>query len=300
MKNTFSQVVSRLGQLAILGFALCATAVSAADDKNVISETMIQLQEDGYSYIQHRAMRSNWSSYDFHVEKSIPQDQIFYIYPKDHVWDDASSPDTNILKFSQGSFVVMLPGKFTSEVTRGDDGVYTFQSWGDRPNDGERFGFWNSPGNYTDFVYGWMFPEKFEILEYTSNQEGDWIKRNNTIAFYGSDLNNITFTIKYREKPVPPAPPPVLADSDGDGVVDLVDQCPDTPKGIAVTALGCERDSDGDGVVDSQDKCPETPGCAKVDETGCELDSDKDGVVDSQDKCPDSPAGAKVDETGCE
>lgn len=33
-----------------------------------------------------------------------------------------------------------------------------------------------------------------------------------------------------------PAPPP---DSDGDGVIDRVDQCPATPRGVAVNASGC-------------------------------------------------------------
>ena len=38
--------------------------------------------------------------------------------------------------------------------------------------------------------------------------------------------------------PAPPAPPPVL-DSDGDGIVDGDDRCPDTPRGTPVGADGC-------------------------------------------------------------
>ena len=48
-------------------------------------------------------------------------------------------------------------------------------------------------------------------------------------------------------------------DTDGDGVPDSADRCPDTPKGVAVDANGCPVDSDGDGVADYQDKCPNTP-----------------------------------------
>jgi OOP family OmpA-OmpF porin len=66
-----------------------------------------------------------------------------------------------------------------------------------------------------------------------------------------------------------------------------------------VDASGCELDSDGDGVGDSRDQCPNTPAGAKVDEKGCELDGDGDGVVDSQDKCPDTPKGDRVDAVGC-
>lgn len=43
-------------------------------------------------------------------------------------------------------------------------------------------------------------------------------------------------------EPAPaPAPPPPPADSDGDGVTDDRDQCPNTPRGVAVDANGCPR-----------------------------------------------------------
>lgn len=58
-------------------------------------------------------------------------------------------------------------------------------------------------------------------------------------------------------------------DSDGDGVYDNYDQCPDTPKGVTVNSKGCPPDSDGDGVYDYLDKCPATPKGASVDIRGC-------------------------------
>lgn len=75
-------------------------------------------------------------------------------------------------------------------------------------------------------------------------------------------------------------------DSDGDGVVDSKDKCPNTPKGRKVNSEGCEMDSDGDGVVDGLDKCPGTPAGRKVNADGCEIDTDGDGLVDGVDKCP--------------
>ncbi|MGI6456827.1 MAG: OmpA family protein [bacterium] len=71
-------------------------------------------------------------------------------------------------------------------------------------------------------------------------------------------------------------------DSDGDGVCDEDDECPDTPRGVPVDARGCPEeeptiqvppqpcpDSDGDGVCDEDDECPDTPRGARVDERGC-------------------------------
>ncbi len=88
-------------------------------------------------------------------------------------------------------------------------------------------------------------------------------------------------------------------DSDGDGVYDDMDRCPQTPSGVTVDRSGCPLDSDGDGVYDYMDKCPDTPRGVKVDKKGCPLDTDGDGVYDYMDKCPDTPQGATVDQRGC-
>jgi opacity protein-like surface antigen len=60
-------------------------------------------------------------------------------------------------------------------------------------------------------------------------------------------------------------------------------------------------DSDGDGVTDDFDRCPNTPPGTQVDSTGCPIpvDSDNDGVPDDRDQCPNTPAGTEVDSTGC-
>lgn len=60
-------------------------------------------------------------------------------------------------------------------------------------------------------------------------------------------------------------------DSDGDGVVDSLDQCPNTPQGVEVDASGCPLDADGDGVPDSSDRCLNTPAGSTVNAEGCIL-----------------------------
>ncbi|QOG11365.1 TolC family outer membrane protein [Arcobacter sp. FWKO B] len=58
-------------------------------------------------------------------------------------------------------------------------------------------------------------------------------------------------------------------------------------------------DSDGDGVIDIYDLCPNTPTGYKVNKDGCCLDDDNDGVINELDLCPNTPSGYVVDEHGC-
>ena len=69
-------------------------------------------------------------------------------------------------------------------------------------------------------------------------------------------------------------------DTDGDGVYDKDDACPEVP-GLEEFA-GCP-DSDGDGITDKEDACPNRAGSAEMN--GCP-DSDGDGLSDIEDACP--------------
>ena len=70
-------------------------------------------------------------------------------------------------------------------------------------------------------------------------------------------------------------------DMDGDGVIDAIDNCPDTFN-------PGQEDQDGDGVGDACDNCFDTfnPG---------QEDQDGDGVGDWCDNCPDLPNPDQVD-----
>ncbi len=94
-------------------------------------------------------------------------------------------------------------------------------------------------------------------------------------------FHTIGFTYNFGPKPT---------DTDGDGVPDYRDRCPDTPTGVRVDDSGCPLDSDGDGVPDYLDRCPTVPGLEKFD--GCP-DRDGDGIEDAFDKCPDVPGVAE-------
>lgn len=85
---------------------------------------------------------------------------------------------------------------------------------------------------------------------------------------------------------------PCGPDTDGDGVRDDCDGCPNDPNKIAPGQCGCgtpDTDSDGDGTVDCLDDCPSDPAKTEPGTCGCgiaDTDTDSDGVPDCIDNCP--------------
>ncbi len=97
-----------------------------------------------------------------------------------------------------------------------------------------------------------------------------------------------------------PTPKLQIVDTDGDGVMDELDKCPGTPKGVAVDGSGCPLPE------------PKAPQIKIIKETipmsfdnnECPIkidgpDRDRDGVEDDVDQCPNTPCDFTVDSKGC-
>ena len=104
---------------------------------------------------------------------------------------------------------------------------------------------------------------------------------------------------------IEPPPPPGDPDTDGDGLVDSVDQCVLEPedKDNYLDEDGCpEIDNDLDELLDLNDKCPleaeDRDGFEDTD--GCpDPDNDKDTVPDVKDMCPNEIGSTTEEPLGC-
>jgi hypothetical protein len=97
----------------------------------------------------------------------------------------------------------------------------------------------------------------------------------------------------------------VLADTDGDGIPDGEDLCPEDPNKSAPGICGCgelDTDSDSDGVPDCEDACPSDPDKNVPGACGCgvpDTDTDGDEVADCEDACPNDPEKTAPGVCGC-
>ena len=74
---------------------------------------------------------------------------------------------------------------------------------------------------------------------------------------------------------------------------------PDTPKGATVDAKGCPSDTDGDGVLDGIDQCPDTRQGRDGGRQGCPIDSRRRRRAGRHRPVPGArPPGFKVDSQG--
>jgi outer membrane protein OmpA-like peptidoglycan-associated protein len=151
----------------------------------------------------------------------------------------------------------------------------------------------------------------FELLGGPKYQKNGWFfgaaAGAGLLEGYGSPQFRVLGLLGYERKPERPAPPQAPRDTDGDGLLDVSDRCPNDPEDRDSFADddGCpDPDNDGDGLLDGQDGCPNEAEDKDgfEDANGCpDPDNDGDGVLDASDRCP-SEAEDKdgfEDEDGC-
>lgn len=117
-------------------------------------------------------------------------------------------------------------------------------------------------------------------INFPMNDNTSW--RADAKLYHGTDDNELNSTVSVGlyhvigSKPVQVAEAPADGDADRDGVPDSQDQCPGTPMGVEVDAIGCPLDEDGDGVPNHADNCPNTTNRkARIDARGCYVMLDK-------------------------
>ncbi|MEO0982927.1 MAG: flagellar motor protein MotB [Pseudomonadota bacterium] len=187
----------------MLRFVLAAAALcffAAAARAQNVSEHIYFLSDDGRSFLHYQGVQSGFSSYNIYLDKGEALEDYLYFFPNAFAWDRDADPANDILRIGQGDYSYIEQGDFGDLVTVDAIGDFHFYSdLGEDPDD-PRYGFWTSPAEFTKFVYVWVLPANLEVIEATSNRQGDWVRRNNAIAWFGENTNNVSFQLRYRAK----------------------------------------------------------------------------------------------------
>jgi len=150
--------------------------------------------------------------------------------------------------------------------------------------------------------YAWFGHLNFHLTNELWNQlvvdHPDWHQGGGPYTFTISIMGH-----QYNEEPTGPGPD----DTDGDGISDDQDNCPNTPNpdqnDFDGDGMGdaCDPDDDNDGTLDINDGCPYDSSKTSPGECGCgvaDTDTDGDGVPDCVDNCPNTYNPGQEDNDG--
>ena len=185
---------------------LSGTPTWAAKKQTVSYETLTFVESDGRRYTNYTTTRSDVPEYNVFLSKSESLEDFLYINPNDYTVD-RDAAEANILRFDQGSYALMSQGDYIDDrhperslLVIDRHGLYTLSTWNGIKHGNGHYGIWNSPTDFESFAAAWVLPEQFDIVAFHSNAEGEWVQRGNTLAFFGNNVNNVTFEISYKPK----------------------------------------------------------------------------------------------------
>ncbi len=197
---TFFKTWFSLGVISLL----TASAIG-----ETVTENIFFLKPDGRSYLNYRTTRSSHPTYNLFLKKDETEGAFHYIAPDRYNFDKDTDPDRNIITFPQGNYSTMRPGSLTErQLTIDEQGIHKFVNWNEKTSparDDGHFGEWTAPDNFHQYVFAWVLPDNFEFVDYDCNRSNgeshnEWRVRNNTLAWFGYDVNDLVFTIRYRSK----------------------------------------------------------------------------------------------------
>lgn len=180
-------------------------SVNAED--GVVAELIYFLEDNGRNALVYTTARSDYAGYGLQVpafeSDSAKEERFLYIYPEEHQWKRAEQPGYEVLTLPKGDFATLrrvdLNRRQTLEVD--EAGMHTFTTPAESAGGSKGHkGIWNSPSGFKQIAYTWVFPEVFEPVSYESNQPGEWVRRYNTVTYYGKDVNDLVFKMTYRSR----------------------------------------------------------------------------------------------------
>lgn len=200
MKRLFLYCIA----VTILALQGVSTSALAGD---AISERIYFVQQDGRHALVYTTSRTDYKDYSiwFKDEEGKSLDDylqnFLYLFPNNGEWSKTPKEGYQVLKLPNGNFASLEWADLEADgrLKVDSNGIYYYSNWdSEEKTPNGHYGLWNSPGNFEQIAYSWVFPENLEPVANTANQPGDWVQRHNTVTYYGTDVNDLAFNIQYR------------------------------------------------------------------------------------------------------
>ena len=185
--------------LLFISVWFCAVNFSQAQ---TMREDILYIKPNGQSYLYYTTLRARGQQF----YKEIPKSKNFlqkYLYIKPERFKIIHGKTRTRLTFNTDSYALMSEENFNDkELTRDQKGVFVFTNDTIPNRRWSRYGLYTTLKHFKQIAYVWVLPENFEFISYECNRKGQWTKRGNTLAYFGYEVNNLIFNIKFR--PVSP------------------------------------------------------------------------------------------------
>lgn len=183
-------------RLLLVLICLCTTWVYSY--AQLVREDILYIKPNAQDYLLYTTTRSNYGSFSKLIPKSTDiAKKYLYINPAKYSVSETSN-DKRIV-FPTGNFALMSEESFTEKELQVDkEGVFTFR-FDSIPRLGKKhYGLSTTARYYKQLTYVWVLPEDYEFVDYSCNKPGQWVKRGNTLAYFGYQVNDVLPKIRFR------------------------------------------------------------------------------------------------------
>ncbi len=186
-------------RVLVSAFLLVAFNPSTTWAANV-SEIINFIGTDGTSAVEYSTRRTDYTNFSLYISNQETPDTYDYIYPFAFNFNTDSFENVNAIEFGQGDFATLRQSDLSGFISKDDAGSFVYEiNENADTNLNEHYGIWMD-GGFDTFVFVWVLPANFEFVDYKSNRDGNWKLTRNTLAYYGDNVNDVTFRIAYRPK----------------------------------------------------------------------------------------------------
>ncbi len=263
-------------RLLLLPALLLGSASFAADAKYEISPMIGYNLTEGNVGIKDDDHYLGGLEFQYNYEDSKISPEISVLYSPDADYDYDGGGDTSITRLLlNGVYSFDKVGKITPFAKAGLGYEFVGTEVNNQNEDGMVLDA--GAGLKIPLAPSWSFKAEALYLAKISSAHNDNADNNLiamvglTYAFGASAQKEAPAKVEEKTVAAPVVVAPVEKDSDGDGIYDALDKCPNTKTGSTVGVDGCaiSLDDDNDGVLNENDICPNTPAGEAVNSDGC-------------------------------